>query len=294
MNTMEKTLQRLEKNIETAQKSNPHSAEILSAYRPLILARARLVGTLDLKDEVSLILDEGLFKEGVPLFRQNAFFRPDDPFGGVARSLLTALRQGFPGQSGVWDRLGGVVDGDASGLYEHFKQFPGDGDGVISRWAEMLGADVQVAGFLVRAVVRVILEKRARGLAELIKDLDWEKGYCPLCGSFPDVAKHRDGTGQRWLHCPLCGHEWRFRRVVCPSCENDDQKTMNYFHVADKEKESCSACEKCKCYLITVTKVSDMAEYEPDISVLSLAHLDIIMQEKGYLPMTECQWSRYL
>ena len=127
----------------------------------------------------------------------------------------------------------------------------------------------------------------------MIKELEWEKGYCPMCGTFPDITKNLEGSGQRWLHCPLCGHEWRFRRVVCPCCENDDQKTMTYFHIENRETESCFTCEKCKCYLITVTKVSDLSEYEPDIAVLSLAHLDVIMQEKGYSPMVECEMNIY-
>ena len=40
-----------------------------------------------------------------------------------------------------------------------------------------------------------------------------------------------------------------------------------------------------------MTKVSDVTEYDPDIAVLSLAHLDVIMEDKGYSPIAECEWN---
>jgi len=293
MTTIEDTLRRLEKILDAAKNDNPHSVKILDAYWPLILKRARLVDTLDLGGNEPASLDKELFKKGIPLFGQNAFFRENDPFETVAQELLPALRQGFSSQCGVWDKFAGLLDARAIRLYDFFGSFPSDGEDVLSRWAEMLGTDSQVTGFLVRAIARVILEKRSRNHSEAIKGLIWEKGYCPMCGTFRDITKHLEGSGQRWLHCPLCGHEWRFRRVVCPCCENDDQKTMTYFHIENKETESCFICEKCKCYLITVTKVSDITEYDPDIAVLSLAYLDVIMQGKGYSPMSECELNEY-
>lgn len=289
MSDLDNTLQRLDKILTAATISYPHSAGILNAYRPLIISRTRLIDALDLKEGEPPALDKDLFKKGVPLFGQNSFFREDDPFETTARSLLPALKEGFSGQSGVWDKFAELLDAKEIGLYDFFKSFPLDGDEVISRWAGMLGTSTEVIGFLAGAVARVILEKKARDGANLIKDLEWEKGYCPICGTYPDITKNLEGSGQRWLHCPLCGHEWRFRRVVCPCCDNDDQKTMTYFHIENKDNESCFTCEKCKCYLITVTKINDLSEYDPDIAVLSLAHLDVIMQEKGYSPMAECE-----
>ena len=157
---------------------------------------------------------------------------------------------------------------------------PDGGEDLLASWAQLLEADVRIPAFLARSVARVILERRALDWAGLVQDFEWEKGYCPLCGSPPNISKHLEGTGQRWRHCPECNHEWRFRRVVCPCCENDDQKTMSYFTIDEKEQESAFGCEMCKSYLVTVLKVSGTAEFDPDIAALSLSHIDIIMQEK--------------
>jgi FdhE protein len=39
--------------------------------------------------------------------------------------------------------------------------------------------------------------------------------------------------------------------------------------------------------------VSDVIIRDLDISAISLAHLDIIMQEKGFQPMTNCAWNAF-
>lgn len=293
MKNIEDTLQRLEKIMAATMERNPHSAGIISSFRPIIIARTRLIDDLDLPGDDSLTLDEDLFKEGVPLGKQNACFRESDPFEAVAISLMPALKAGFPALNGIWERFTGLMDARAIRLYDFFRSFPSGGEEVLGQWAQQLDADIRVVGFIVRSVARVILERRALNWAGLLTGFEWEKGFCPVCGSLPNISKHQEGTGQRWLHCPMCSHEWRFRRVVCPCCGNDDQKAMSYFSIEDKEQESAFACEMCKSYLITVPKVSDLAEYHPDIAALGLAHLDIVMQEKGYLPMAQTEWSAF-
>ncbi len=66
---------------------------------------------------------------------------------------------------------------------------------------------------------------------------------------------------------------------------------MTYFFVDSKDKETTFVCEKCRQYFITVNKVSDLAEFDADVSAISLVHLDVLMQEKGFKPMAECEWN---
>lgn len=293
MKDIEDILQKLERLAARAMERNPHSAGVVSAFRPLIMARARLVDSLDLSDGGEFTLDENLFRQGIPVARQNAWFREDDPFAPVALSLIPPLKTGFPDLNSTWERFTGLIDDKKIFLPDFFRSYPAGGDDLLASWAQLLEADVRIPAFLASSVARVILERRALDWAGLMQDFEWEKGYCPLCGSPPNISKHLEGTGQRWLHCPRCNHEWRFRRVVCPCCENDDQKTMSYFTIDEKEQESAFGCEMCKSYLVTVLKVSGSAEFDPDIAALSLSHIDIIMQEKGYLPMVQPEWSTF-
>src|ERR1035438_5025883 len=52
-------------------------------------------------------------------------------------------------------------------------------------------------------------------------------GHCPACGSAPIVSFRKelpDSNGAaRYLVCGLCGTEWAFNRIRCPSCQEEDR-----------------------------------------------------------------------
>jgi FdhE protein len=81
--------------------------------------------------------------------------------------------------------------------------------------------------------------------------------------------------------------------VICPYCENEAQQGMNFFYVETRAQESAFTCDQCKRYLITLNRVSDLHEHDLDVSAISLTHMDIIMQEKGFIPMTVCEWNAF-
>jgi FdhE protein len=276
---------RLEKIIDSAILNNPHSRNIIEAFKPVLLERSRLAAGLDFRKDVSLKIDEAGFKEGRALGDQNNLFFPDDPWKLVALGLIPALAKGFPAMTAELEKLKGLIE---SGNIE----FNGQSGDHIQDWASSHSIDEGILGFLAHLSGRVILERRAQDWGKLLEGFEWNKGYCPICGSSPMLAKVADGIATRWLHCSECGHEWIFSRVICPFCGNSNQKEMNYYSVEDKDQESTFACEQCKRYLITVSRVSDMIPFDAEVSALSLVHLDVVMQEKGYLPMASCEWNR--
>ena len=133
-----------------------------------------------------------------------------------------------------------------------------------------------------RTITRIILEKRSQHIEW--KGGNWEKGYCPVCGTFPSIAMIKEKIAERWLHCSQCGYEWKFSRVICPYCEDKAYEETPFFFVEDKENECAFACNKCKRYLITLTRMSDLLIRDLDISAISLTHLDIIMQRRVSSP----------
>jgi FdhE protein len=142
---------------------------------------------------------------------------------------------------------------------------------------------------MLRTAARIVLEKRSRHIEW--NGVNWEKGYCPVCGTFPTMAMIKEKISERWLHCSQCGYEWKFSRVLCPYCEYEACKEMPFFFVEDKGRECAFACDQCKRYLITLTHVGDLNITDLDISAISLTHLDIIMQDKGFQPMASCEWN---
>ncbi len=279
----------IEKLMDDAVEKNPHCKDIINAFRPVIVERYRLVEKLALQNTDAPKIDKRKFKGGIPVIRQAMLFRQDDPWEGIALSLIPAMKQGFPALQDDLERLEVLVKNRNISIYHYFKSYPADGDTIVAGWASEFNINAAAVALLLRTITRIILERRSQHIEW--KGDTWEKGYCPVCGTFPSIAMIKEKIAERWLHCSQCGYEWKFSRVVCPYCEHQACEEMPFFFVEDKDKECAFACDKCKRYLITLTRMSDLTIRDLDISAISLTHLDIIMQEKGFQPMAVCEWN---
>jgi FdhE protein len=270
-------------------EKNPHCKDIINAFRPVILERYRLVEKLALQNMHAPKIDKRKFKGGVPVIRQATLYRNDDPWEEIALSLIPAMKQGFPALQDDLERLEELIRNGSINTYDYFKSYPADGDTIGAGWASDFNINAAAIALLLRTIKRIILEKRSQQIEW--KGDNWEKGYCPVCGTFPSIAMIKEKIAERWLHCSQCGYEWKFSRVLCPYCEDQAYKEMPFFFVENKDKECAYACEKCKRYLITLNRMSDLIVRDLDISAISLTHLDIIMQNKGFQPMATCEWN---
>ncbi len=282
-------IEQIEKLLDNTIERNPHCKDIVSAFRPVILERYRQVEKLTLQNMDALKIDKRKFKGGVPVIRQTTLFRDDDPWAEIALSLIPAMKRGFPALQDDLEKLEGIIKKENISIYDYFKSYPADGDTIVAGWASEFNINAAAVALLLKTISRIILEKRS----QLIdwKGGNWEKGYCPVCGTFPSIAMIKEKIAERWLHCSQCGHEWKFSRVICPCCEDKAYEETPFFFVEDKGNECAFACNKCKRYLITLTRMSDLIVRDLDISAISLTHLDIIMQEKGFQPMATCEWN---
>ena len=279
----------IEKLMDDITEKNPHSKDIVNAFRPVILERYRLVGKLALRDMDALKVDKRKFKGGVPVIRQAVLFRDDDPWEEIALSLIPAMKRGFPALQDDLEKLEEIIKKENISIYDYFKSYPADGDTIVAGWASEFNINAAAVALLLKTITRIILETRSQLIQW--KGGNWEKGYCPVCGTFPSIAMIKEKIAERWLHCSQCGHEWKFSRVICPCCEDKAYEETPFFFVEDKGNECAFACNKCKRYLITLTRMSDLIVRDLDISAISLTHLDIIMQEKGFQPMATCEWN---
>ena len=288
MNHDERT-SHIEKLMDDAIEKHPHSKDVISAFRPIIAERYRVLDKLELKNTDSPKVDKRKFKGGVPVIRQTTLFRDDDPWAEIALSLIPAMKGGFPALQDDLEKLEGIIKKESISIYDYFKSYPADGDTIVAGWASEFNINAAALTLLLRIITRIILEKRSQ-LIEW-KDGNWEKGYCPVCGTFPSIVMIKEKIAERWLHCSQCGYEWKFSRVICPYCEDKAYEEMPFFFVEDKGNECAFACDKCKRYLITLTRMSDILIRDLDISAISLTHLDVIMQGKGFQPMATCEWN---
>jgi formate dehydrogenase maturation protein FdhE len=105
-------------------------------------------------------------------------------------------------------------------------------------------------------------------------------GRCPFCGTYPRIALDSDTS--RELACLLCGQQWRFSRLACPFCGNDDHETLGYFDLEGLEGIRVQYCSQCRHYLKVVDTRARMVRDPETEDVLSM-DLDTAAQEEGYL-----------
>ncbi len=277
--------------IERAIEQNPHSSDILKAFQPIIDRQRKLVASTTLTKLDYSAIDQEKLKAGVPVIKQMSLFSSEESYKEIAKSLAATVKVGLPAMAEGIDHLSGLIQKGKLNPGDYFQAYPDAGDKVLNRWVEELQISESTGLFLLSLVARVVLESRAKEITAYLVDIQWEKGYCPICGAFPTIALIEEEGGKRFLHCSSCGQDWRFTRVICPYCENDAEKGMDYYYIENKTQESAFICEKCKKYLVTLYRTGSLFTRDMDISAMSLIHLDMIMQDKGYEPMTSCVWN---
>jgi FdhE protein len=110
---------------------------------------------------------------------------------------------------------------------------------------------------------KAILQPYAASLVETARpitrgSLERADNRCPTCGGAPQLSilaatspDAVDGSN-RSLLCATCLTSWPFRRVVCPSCGEQDEHKLGYFHSPDLDHLRVDACDTCRRYLKNV------------------------------------------
>lgn len=272
-------------------EQNPHNRDLLKAFQPII-SRQRELARLESPMAADFCaIDKGRLKSGVPVISQINLLSPEEPWDYLTFSIASAVKEGLPWLAEGLDRLSNRIQMGDLHLWDYFKAYPNCDKGILEFWVARFDIPPEPFCFVLNLVTRVILEQKARALAGPIGEIPWEKGYCPICGDLPSIALIEETGGKRFLHCSSCGHDWRFTRVVCPACDNQAQQGMTYFYVENNPQESAFVCEKCRKYLITLNRAGNLHARDMDVTAIGMMHLDVLMQQKGYDPMTANPWN---
>jgi FdhE protein len=130
--------------------------------------------------------------------------------------------------------------------------------------------------------LRPALEKVVEKYGSTVAEIGWTEGYCPICGKEPKIGEIREEEGRRFLFCTQCGFEWRFRRIKCPFCGNEEQQTLAYFTIEGEEKYRVDVCHECKRYIKIVDFRESKEEANLDVEDIATLHLDMLANEEGY------------
>jgi Protein involved in formate dehydrogenase formation len=108
----------------------------------------------------------------------------------------------------------------------------------------------------------------------------WDRGYCPVCGSWPACIESLDGS--RLLRCSYCAMAWNLPSRCCIYCGNGGSDFVSAVPDTDCPRRRIELCSKCANY----TKVLETSEPTPfplgAIEDLASLDLDQAAMERGY------------
>jgi FdhE protein len=287
----EKSADLLASALKKAEDANGHLTHILNAFGKTLIEQARWKAELMNSCRPDVIPDAERFGKGVPLTDRAMLIRLGPLWRTAADRLIAPMVEGFPKISGDLGRLHAAVTGGDFSPDQFMSAAFGDREDQARELAGPTGIDPKILLFALTQVARPVVEKRSESLNALIKDLTWNRGYCPICGSFPAMSLLRGKEGQRWLRCGFCADIWRFHRTTCPFCDSQDPKDGELFFVEGREQERVEVCHKCKRYLIGIDMRNMVDEVWPEVAEIGLMHLDAIAQEKGFKPLINSIWT---
>jgi FdhE protein len=144
----------------------------------------------------------------------------------------------------------------------------------LAAWA---GLDLEPLGAALRLAVTPSLRAHAAALAPLLQQPErWQRGYCPVCGSWPSLALLEPATPPRHLQCARCSTRWAVVDRFCVYCGNDVPDAMSIPELG--VAVGLETCGHCRGYLKTVLSINDPRSVDD----CALAGLDRRAFELGF------------
>jgi formate dehydrogenase accessory protein FdhE len=154
----------------------------------------------------------------------------------------------------------------------------------VAAHADSLGVDGSLAGMALRLSCLPLLARLAADMESLYRPSAWDRGYCPVCGSWPLLGEFRGLDQTRVLRCAFCAAGWDFPRLRCPFCDSRDHRQLGYLH-ADGQQDRCRAatCDGCRGYVKMISTLDTLPLPGLLVADLATLHLDLAAAERGFL-----------
>jgi len=275
---MAKLLKDALQTIEKYKTTTPHYVELLDILGDILIIREEHRRKMK---EIIFPVDEDLIKRkiagGLPLIDFSAgIFDLSEP-KQYFLSLLEIAEKRAPGETKE------IVQKIKDGSFNFEKLICDSFNSLHDDTPDEVDEDViDLVDLFLEESLRPALEKVVEKYGSTVAEIGWTEGYCPICGKEPKIGEIREEEGSRFLFCTQCGFEWRFRRIKCPFCGNEEQQTLAYFTIEGEEKYRVDVCHECKRYIKIVDFRESKEEANLDVEDIATLHLDMLANEEGY------------
>jgi FdhE protein len=273
-------LENLKKRIQQIKKRRPGYGEILNFYQKVKEEQEKIKASLT-TDPIRLKKEwkDLLAKEGFLLIEKKDFPLDIEASFSLFQSLCEIGKEANPYMAEQVRKIEENIGKNRINLKGLFKE--GVYEEKVEQIAKELGLDKKVFFFLIHNSIRPSIEAAVEQLLNELNTETWTKGYCPVCGSLPQLSLLKEEVGKRFLVCSYCGCQWQTDRILCPFCNNKDQESLHYFTAEGEDTYRIDLCDKCHQYIKTID-LRTIGEIDPSLEDLATLHLDVIASQKGY------------
>lgn len=283
---------RIETALNQIREDMPAATSLVDAFKDLFIERARFKEELP-RDETfaTTLVEPERFRQGVPVAEKESFAVSASQLRTAATRLMPAMKKGFPKIAPELTALEKALLADEVDLEVTVKDLLADRVKELYETARKLSVGPEIFTFVIGQLLKPFVEKRAESISAMVSELEWLKGYCPICGSWPMMSFLVGEEGKRSLKCSFCGNEWGFLRTACPFCENNDAESLEYLYSEERQSERVEVCHKCKVYIVGMDLRQRGEETVTEVAPLGLVYLDILAQQEGYRPGAVTDWN---
>jgi FdhE protein len=266
------------------QRETHRSLELLAEQDPVSrpLARLQLEALRSASDPVWNVAVSNLPDKppgsDIPFLHSQQIPIEIDTASGLIEGLIEILRDVDVVTSR--DALGSLREIDPTELVKAAIEWDGER---FEQLATQAGVDLPIVVTLGHCTALPVMLACGRHVENVVEQVAWEPGYCPVCANWPLIAEQRGLEKQLWLRCGRCSASWRTRHQRCVYCDNADHTKLGYL-AADGERESRRAvtCSQCRGYLKVFATVTPLATADVLEKDLSSIELDIAATDEGY------------
>lgn len=271
--------------VEQIKKIKPDYALMLDLYEKIYTAQEESKN--EIKPTDFSISDEVLaikLKEQFPLINISQFLIDKNVSEKLFKNICGILLESESELSESAKKIAGLIENRQINHDKIFSEFLLENEDYFSGIEKEFDIDKTMLGFIIYNSLKPSLSMFSEKISACLeKDAVWEKGYCPVCGSMPEISTFEE-DGKRFLVCGFCSHKWASKRIYCPFCENSDHETLQYFDIEGEEEYRVDTCGKCKNYIKTIDlKKTTRKIYLPLESKVT-PYIDLKFEEMGYAP----------
>jgi FdhE protein len=281
--TRSSEIERITERIDAIAKERPSHKEALAFLRKVMTEQCKVRPEIDV-DPVDI--DRGLLevknKEGFPLVNRTDLKMDIASATTLFKGLCESLKQNDKISKDI-ERITRAVDSGELDLVDLFEKTAREDRDYMRLVSDRLALQGGLLSFLAQNSLQPIFEAYADKLKDYVDQEKWWRGYCPICGSKPIIAELIGAERKKFLVCSCCGYEWRFNRIRCPFCDNEQAEAFKFFYTENEGKAyRVETCQKCKKYIKTVDTEELEEEIIPAVEDMGTLHLDILAKKEGY------------